>query len=284
MRTTAPQRPTANKQGIAARSQEAVANVSYTDNDGKKVELSTYIINTYLAPKQDFTPQECWSLMNLSKARGLNPIAKDCYFVKYDGIPQVIISKDYYMKRANKNPAYLGKENGIVVLNRNGELEMRKGTIKLPSEELLGSWCNVYMANLKYPVTVTASLDEYAKKDRDGNLQSTWKAKTCVMIEKVAIVRALKEAMTEEFAGTYAAEEFGEEEETISADVKDVDEVVTDVVDDPVVQPIKQEPKPKYKDEVVSDAQYVDVNEATGEVVEEPEEDDFEDMQNSFFN
>ena len=275
MRATAPQRPTANKQLISVRNQEPVANVSYKDIDGNTVELSTYIINTYLAPNQDFTQQECWSLMNLSKSRGLNPIAKDCFFVRYDGTPQVITSKDYYTKRANKNSNYLGKENGIVVLNRNGQIEMRKGTIKLKDEELLGGWCNVYMANLKYPVTVTAALDEYAKKDKDGKLQATWKTKTCVMIEKVAIVRALKEAMTEEFQGTYAAEEFGTSEEELSSEVKDIPETKA--------EPAKEEPKFTG---TVMDAKYVDVDESTGEVVEETEEaeDDFEDMQNSFFN
>lgn len=277
MRATAPQRPSANKQGIAVRKQDAIQDVSYNDIDGKPVKLSAYIVNNYLAPKQDFTPEECWSLMNLSMARGLNPIAKDCFFIKYDGTPQVIISKDYYTKRANKNPNYLGKENGIVVLNREGKVEMRTGTIKLKDEELLGGWCKVYMANLKYPVTVTAALDEYAKKDKDGNLQSTWKSKTCIMIEKVAIVRALKEAMTEEFQGTYAAEELGEAEEALSSEVKDV-------IDMPSAAPTPE--KPRYDDSVVNEALYADVDESTGEVIEEPEEteDDFEAMQNSFFN
>ena len=131
-----------------------------------------------ISPGQEFSAAECWALINLSKARGLNPVNKDCYFISYDGKPQVIVSKDYYTKRACKNPNYLGKENGIVILNRNGEVEMRVGTIKLDDEELLGGWCKVYMANLKYPVTVTASLNEYAKMDKDGKLQATWKTKT----------------------------------------------------------------------------------------------------------
>lgn len=272
MRSVAP-KPTANKQSLAVKNDDSTK-VSYKDIDGNVVELSYYIVNNYLAPGSNFTQQECWTLINLSKARGLNPIAKDCYFLKYNGTPQVIVSKDYYTKRANKNSNYLGKENGIVVLNRNGEVEMRIGTIKLKDEELLGGWCKVYMANLKYPITVTASLDEYAPKKSDGELQATWKTKPGVMIEKVAIVRALKEAMTEEFQGTYAAEEFGEAEESLAANVADM------AVDTPM-----EEPKPpKFSESNVTEASYVDVDESTGEVLEEEDdEQDFEDMQMQFF-
>lgn len=272
MKATAP-KPVA-KQSIAVRDANDAPTV-YKDIDGNEVSLSQYVVNNYISPGGDFTQQECWSLINLSKARGLNPITRDCFFIRYDGKPSVVVSKDYYTKRACKNPNYLGKENGIVVVNRNGEIEMRTGTIKLKDEELLGGWCKVYMANLKYPVTVTAALDEYARKDKDGKLQATWKTKTCLMIEKVAIVRALKEAMTEEFGGTYAAEEFGESEEEVSANVKDsaIDNIPTEKPSNPA---------PKAKD-----AEFVEVDDSTGEVVEASEDDmedlEFQAMQDSFF-
>lgn len=272
MKAQAP-KPVANKQSLAVKDSNDTP-VIYKDNDGNEVKLSQYIVNKYISPGQEFSAAECWALINLSKARGLNPVNKDCYFISYDGKPQVIVSKDYYTKRACKNPNYLGKENGIVILNRNGEVEMRVGTIKLADEELLGGWCKVYMANLKYPVTVTASLNEYAKMDKDGKLQATWKTKTCMMIEKVAIVRALKEAMTEEFGGTYAAEEFGDAEEDISSKAEDVP---------PEIQKVK---KPE-KEAKAQEAEFVEVDDSTGEVIEEDEDDDdaeFREMQDSFFN
>lgn len=279
MKAQAP-KPAVKKQSIAVKDQNDTP-VSYTDIDGHQVELSQYLVNNFIAPGNSFSAAECWALINLSKARGLNPIARDCYYVAYDGKPQVIISKDYYTKRANKNPNYIGKQNGIVILNRKGEIEMREGTIKLKEEELLGGWCKVFMKNLTYPVFVTASLDEYAKK-KDGKLASTWASKTNVMIEKVAIVRALKEAMTEEFGGTYAAEELGVSEEDVAQNVKDI--------------PTEQvQSKPEERDSNARDADFVEVDDSTGEVVEseefnmEEEAEDIEDlefqaMQNSFFN
>ena len=270
MKAQAP-KPVSNKQSLAVKDSND-SPVMYKDNDGNEVKLSQYIVNNYIAPGANFSAAECWALINLSKARGLNPVNKDCYYISYDGKPQVIVSKDYYTKRACKNPNYLGKENGIVVLNRKGEVEMRVGTIKLSEEELLGGWCKVYMANLKYPVTVTASLWEYARTDKEGNLQATWKTKTCVMIEKVAIVRALKEAMTEEFGGTYAAEEFGESEEEMSSKVEEIP-----------AEP--QKPQTSAREAKAQDVEYVDVDDSTGEVIEEDDDDaEFREMQDSFFN
>lgn len=275
MKAQAP-KPVSNKQSLTVKDSANDKPTVYNDIDGNKVELSRYLINNYIAPGSAFTSEQCWALINLSKARGLNPIAKDCYYIEYDGKPQVIVSKDYYLKRACKNSNYIGKENGIVILNRKGDIEMRVGTIKLDDEELLGGWCKVYMKNLSYPVTVTASLKEYAKMNKDGELQATWKTKTCLMIEKIAIVRALKEAMTEEFGGTYAAEEFGESEENIESKVDDI--------------PTKEEQgakAPKIVESTIKEAEFVEVDEDTGEVVDneqDVEDMEFEAMQNSFFN
>lgn len=274
MKAQAP-KPTVKKQTLAVKEQNDTP-VSYTDIDGHQVELSQYLVNNFIAPGSNFSQTECWALINLSKARGLNPIARDCYYISYDGKPQVIISKDYYTKRANKNPNYLGKQNGIVVLNRKGEVEMREGTIKLSDEELLGGWCKVFMKNLSYPVFVTASLDEYAKK-KDGKFTATWASKTNVMIEKVAIVRALKEAMTEEFGGTYSAEEFGYTEEEVGKNVPDIP------VEPPKATTAEKEANAK-------DVEFVEVDDDTGEVIEdESTDEDMEDMefkamQDSFFN
>ena len=132
------------------------------------------------------------------------------------------------------------------------------------------------MKNLSYPVTVTASLKEYAKMNKDGELQATWKTKTCLMIEKIAIVRALKEAMTEEFGGTYAAEEFGESEENIESKVDDIP-----------TKEVQETKAPKIVESTIKEAEFVEVDEDTGEVVDneqDVEDMEFEAMQNSFFN
>lgn len=281
----APQ-PTAQKQSLSVRTAEADKPVIYHDSNGQEVSLSRYIINRYLAPNADFTEEECWGLIGLSKARGLNPVVKDVYFVRYQGAPQIIVSRDYYEKRANQNVNYRGKEHGIVVLNRKEEIEYRAGTIMLKGEELLGGWCRVYMANLEKPVFVSVQFEEAAKM-KDGKPSSTWATMPKTMIEKVAIVRALRSAMTEEFGNTYVAEELGMDETNIASEVGEVP--TEEPKEEPVAppqpkpEPPKQKatpaPKKPQKTPEPVEAEYVEVDESTGEVIEE----DYEDLQAAFF-
>ena len=275
MKATAP-KPVANKQNLAVRSAETAKVTTYKDSNGNEVSLSSYIINNYLAPGQDFTEDECYSLIGMSKARGLNPVVKDVYFQRYNGVPSIVVSRDYYEKRACMNPNFAGKENGIVVLNRKEEIEYRSGTIMLEGEELLGGWCRVYMRNLLYPVFVSVQFDEAAKKKTDGSLQATWASMPKTMIEKVAVVRALRQAMTEEFGGTYSTDELGIDETELDNSVK---------------EPPKADQKdirnqPKSAEVNVKEAQYVEVDDSTGEVIDdEPDMEDleFQAMQDSFF-
>ena len=273
MKAQAP-KPVSNKQSLAVKESGADKPVTYKDYNGQEVSLSRLIINRYLAPGQDFTDEECWGLIGLSKARGLNPVAKDVYFQKYNGTPQIIVSRDYYEKRANKNPNYVGKENGIAVLNRKDEIEYREGTILIEGEKLLGGWCRVYMKNLAHPVFVSVQFEE-ACKYKDGQPQSTWKIMPKTMIEKVAVVRALRQAMTEEFGGTYSAEELGLDENELESQVSEVPPEA------------KEEPKPVQPEQKVQDAEFVEFNEASEGVVNPLYDDDdaeFSAMQNSFFN
>ena len=264
------------KQSLTARSAETAKVTTYKDCNGIEVSLSSYIINKYLAPGQDFTEEECYSLIGMAKARGLNPVVKDVYFQRYNNVPSIVVSRDYYEKRANMNANYAGKENGIVVFNRKEEIEYRSGTIMLKGEELLGGWCRVYMRNLLYPVFVSVQFDEAAKKKADGSLQATWASMPKTMIEKVAVVRALRQAMTEEFGGTYSADELGVDEAELESSVKDIPKQETKDV----------RSQPKSSEINVKEAEFVEVDDSTGEVIEEEDDDDaeFREMQDSFFN
>ena len=281
MRSAAPQKTTANKQSLAVK--DATENkVVYNDLDGREVSLSRYVINTFLAPNSNFTEAECYGLIGLARAKGLNPLARDCYFQKYNGVPSVIISKDYYEKRANKNPNYRGKQCGIVVAykNENGKLvsEEREGKILLDDEKLIGGWCKVYMKNLDYPVHETVMFNEAVKLKQDGQPQATWKSMPCTMIEKVAVSRALKSAMTEEFGGTYSAEELGFDESELSSEVREVTEEPKTPESHASTKATKEQPN-------VMEAEFteVNVNDETGEVMD-MEDLEFAEMQQNFFN
>ena len=51
------------------------------------------------------------------------------------------------------------------------------------------------------------TFSEVANKKKDGNLNSNWANQGATMVEKVALVRALREAFVEDTAGMYEAEE-----------------------------------------------------------------------------
>lgn len=273
--------PTAQKQSLAVKEASMEKPTVYKDSNGQEVSLSRYIINRYLAPGADFTEAECWSLIGLAQARGLNPVTKDVYFLRFQGNPQIVVSRDYYEKRAAKNPNYEGKENGIVVLNRKGEIEYRKGTIMLKDEELLGGWCQVFMKNLTHPVFASVQFDEAVRTKSDGKPMSTWASMPKTMVEKVAVVRALKQAMTEDFGGTYSAIELGFEEEEIESNAQDIPNEQPAETENIPPQSVVTDKPSKTADAI--DADYVEVDDSTGEVTE-PEEDDFDEMQKSFFD
>ena len=51
------------------------------------------------------------------------------------------------------------------------------------------------------------AIDEVIQKKGDGSPNSNWSKQPATMIEKVAKVRALREAFVEDLAGMYEAEE-----------------------------------------------------------------------------
>lgn len=272
--------PMPQKQSLAVKEASTEKPTVYKDSNGQEVSLSTFIINKYLAPGANFTEEECWGLIGLAQSRGLNPIVKDVYFLRYQGNPQIVVSRDYYEKRAAKNPNFSGKENGIVVLNKKGEIEYRQGTIMLKDEELLGGWCKVYMRNLTYPVFTSVQFDEAVRLKADGKPMATWASMPKTMVEKVAVVRALKQAMTEDFGGTYSAVELGFDDDEIDSKVQEVPKEQSQFT--PNIVTDTPEPEKQSQNVDAIEADFIPVDEATGEV-QEPDEDEFDSMQKSFF-
>ena len=119
--------------------------------------------------------------------------------------------KRQVLKRAVRNPNYDGKENGIIVQNKEtGEIIERKGTFYIKDQEtLVGGWAKVYRKDWEHPTYSSVSFDEVAQRTKDGNLNSNWGGKGATMVEKVAMVRALRETFVEDLGGMYEAEEMG---------------------------------------------------------------------------
>ena len=156
------------------------------------------------------TDQEIVMFLELCKAQKLNPFVKDAYLIKYGNqAAQTVTGKDVFIKRAAESPIFDGMRAGIVVVNRKGELEYREGSLKLPNEQIIGGWCEVYLKDKKYPAKAVVSFEEYAGRKANGEINSMWSSKPGTMIRKVAQSQALREAFPNELRGLYQAEEMG---------------------------------------------------------------------------
>lgn len=171
--------------------------------------LTKETVKNYLGG-QDATDQEILMFLELCKAQNLNPFIRDAYLVKYRNSPaQIIVGKDVFIKRAYDNPNFNGMKAGVVVIDKNGELKEREGALKLPGEDLVGGWCEVYLKDKDFPVRSVPSFEEYAQKTKEGKLNSMWSNKGATMIRKVAQSQALREAFPKELRGLYQEEEMG---------------------------------------------------------------------------
>ena len=158
------------------------------------------------------TDQEVVMFLELCKAQKLNPFVKDAYLIKYGNqAAQIVTGKDVFIKRAYENPNFDGMRAGVVILKKDGSLEYREGSLKLPNETLVGGWCEVYLKDKRCPAKAVVSFDEYAGRKANGQLNSMWANKGATMIRKVAQSQALREAFPSEFRGCYQKEELGAE-------------------------------------------------------------------------
>ncbi len=139
--------------------------------------------------------------MAICKARRLNPFAGDCHLTPFKGKASVIVSKDYFLRTANRHETYKGYEAGVIVKNGAGDIEYREGAFVLPDDVIVGGWAKVHDSRHELPISTTVSMQEY-------NLgQSTWKSKPATMIRKVALVQALRETYPDSYGGLYDADE-----------------------------------------------------------------------------
>lgn len=191
------------------------------DVNGEKVKLSIPMIKKYLVSGGGaVTDEEAMMFLSLCKYQKLNPFIKDAYCIKYgsNDPAAMVIGKDVFTKRAEKNPKYAGMENGVIVLTKEGETVERKGSFTLPEEKIVGGWAKVYIKGREVPQYDSVSFSEYAGYKKDGTLNSNWSKRPGTMIEKVAIMHALRNAFPSDFQGLYVEEEM--EDGNLKVDVE----------------------------------------------------------------
>lgn len=175
--------------------------ISYEVN-GEPVKLSGNTVREYLVRGNgNVSEQEVVMFMNLCKFQKLNPFLNEAYLIKFGSQPsQIIVSKEAFMKRAEANPNYKGFKAGIIVARENNLVEI-EGAVKLPNDQLIGGWCEVYRKDRDMPIVSKISLDEFGKG------QATWKQMPLNMIRKSAIVNALREAFPENLGAMYTEDD-----------------------------------------------------------------------------
>lgn len=182
-----------------------LTNVKYESSYGM-VELSPATVHQYLVKgKGNITEQETAFFIKMCEAQKLNPFVQgEVHLIKYDNATpaQMVIGYDTYKRRAEGNPNYIDKESGIVV-KRGNEIVQKQGACLYPNEQLVGGWCRVFKLRNGREVDVykECSFAEY------NTGRSNWKVKPCMMIEKVAVSQALREAFPKDFEGLYTTEE-----------------------------------------------------------------------------
>ncbi|MDU6534396.1 MAG: phage recombination protein Bet, partial [Intestinibacter bartlettii] len=145
----------------------------------------------------NITDQETLMFIELCKAQHLNPFLNEAYLIKFGTSPaNIVVGKDVFVKRANRNEHFEGMRSGIIV-ERDGNLVEIEGSVKLKKDILIGGWCEVHRNDRKFPIKSSVALEEYSKS------QSTWKTMPMVMIKKCAMVTALREAFPEDLQGLY---------------------------------------------------------------------------------
>ena len=179
---------------------------------GQEIQLSQSDVKNFLVSgdANRVTEKEFKLFLELCKFQKLNPFLRDAYLVKYgDKDANIIVGKDFFIKRAYANEKFKKYTAGIIVLKQNGDLENRAGSFYAQQvEALVGAWCKVEFAD-GTDFYHTVAFDEY------NTGKSTWASKPATMIRKVALVQALREAFPEDYQGLYDSSEMGVNEEVL---------------------------------------------------------------------
>lgn len=253
----------AKKQEVAEQSKPAGL-VEYEAN-GELVKLSYSTVKKYLVSGGgNVSDQEVMMFLSLCRYQHLNPFLREAHLIKYgsNDPATIVVGKDVFTKRANATPTYGGKQAGVIVIDKDGEVKEREGALVLPGETLVGGWAKVFIKGHDTPEYASVSFDEYVGRKKSGEINGQWSKKPATMIRKVAVVQALREAFPDRFQGMYAQEEFPE----VSGAKLDTEEVVArDIAENANSEPFV------VADSNAADADSAEQEKVAGEVVENDE-------------
>jgi phage recombination protein Bet len=170
--------------------------------------------------------------MEVAKARGLNPLLRQIYFVKrYDTqkrceVWSTQISIDGLRAVSERTGIYAGQDEPEFT-EKDGKLVCCK--------------VKVYRKDWQRPAVGVAYFSEYAQSKKEGGLTKFWAEKPHVMLAKCAEALAIRKAFPEDTGGLYVAEEMGQEPAPESAPAHPPPVPVVEVLP-PAPEPPKAEP------------------------------------------
>lgn len=107
-----------------------------------------------------------------------------------------------------------------IIYEKDGEVQRSDGAFLPRGAEILGAWAIVYRKDRTHPTKAEVTFSEYdnSKIRKIGTTDqygkpvkpNTWDEKPAVMIHKVALVTALRNAFPNELGGLYEADEMKE--------------------------------------------------------------------------
>lgn len=227
------------KNTIAPQQKKTNQITEYLAN-GETIRLSPITIRNYLVSGGgNVSDQEVMMFLSLCRFQHLNPFMREAYLIKYSekSPAAIVVGKDVFLKRAKRNANYLGKQAGIIVVDKeSGVVTEREGEFYLSNEEIIGGWAKIFIKGYEQPEYSAVSFNEYAGRKADGSLNAQWSGKPATMIRKVALVHALREAFPEDYQGLYDQAEIRE-----VSDIQLDESVVSESEPVQDSEPVKQE-------------------------------------------
>jgi phage recombination protein Bet len=193
--------------------------IEYQSRAGTAVHFTIEEVRKFMVRgnPENVTLQELVFFAGVCRARGLDPVAGDCYLIKFGQDPAAIVTaRAYFEARAKAQADCDGWKAGIVVLLDEGQGEelRRIGALPRPGDLLIGGWFEGHSSKWKFPLELEVNLPMYIKKTKQGAITRFWThEKQAHMIRKVALVQGLRELWPNEFANLYAPEEISPEAE-----------------------------------------------------------------------
>lgn len=211
-----------------------MANIEKYNAGGAEIALNDDIVKRYLVSgdPSKVTDAEVKMFTELCKAQHLNPFLREAYLVKFGSNPaQIIVGKDVFLKRAKSNPKFKGFKAGIIVEAKDGSYQNRPGTFYMPGEKIVGGFCKVAVEGWDFPLEHTVAMSEFSRGT------ATWKSMPAVMIRKVALVQALREAFPDDFQQLYSEEEMPVDDRKLDREPVVIDEAdeVEEIADAEVI-------------------------------------------------